>query len=151
MICELQGRRPNWYRHAQALSIDWCTDYIIQIKSLSLTLGGVWVLKYLTRLLLWNFKKPITNTITPQILHYYYYYLQCKKRKPVQITMYTYIYVICVCLCMWMRVCVRVQIYSYSTLSCQCEALHILNIFIFVCIYFCMCIKCCAQSDSISP
>ena len=149
MICELQGRRPTWYRHAQALSIDWCTDYIIQIKSLSLTLGGVWVLEYLTRLLLWNFKKPITNTITPQMLHYYYYYLQCKKRKSVQITMYMYIYVICVCLCVC--VFVRVQIYSYSTLSCQCEALHIVNIFIFVCIYFCMCIKCCAQSDSISP
>ena len=41
--------------------------------------------------------------------------------------------------------------YSYSTLSCQCGTLHILNIFIFVCIYFCMCIKCCAQSDSVSP
>ena len=149
MICELQGRRPNWYRHAQALSIDWCTDYIIQIKSLSLTLGGVWVLEYFTRLLLWNFKKPITNTITPQMLHYYYYYLQCYRS--VQIMMYMYIYVICVCLCVWMCVCVRVQIYIYSTLSCQCEALHILNIFIFVCIYFCMCIKCCAQSDSISP
>ena len=35
-------------------------------------------------------------------------------------------------------------------LTCQCGTLHILNIFIFVCIYFCMCIKC-AQSDSVSP
>ena len=50
-----------------------------------------------------------------------------------------------------MCVCTHVSIYSYSTLSYQCEALHIVNIFIFVRIYFCMCIKFCAQSDSISP
>ena len=40
--------------------------------------------------------------------------------------------------------------YSYCTLSCHCEALHIVNIFIVVCIYFCMCIKCCVYSDSVS-
>ena len=29
------------YRNVQTLSIEWCTDYIIQIKSLSSALGGV--------------------------------------------------------------------------------------------------------------